>query len=296
MAKKSGEPIAPEEIIELTDIIEHGPGAPKQAAAGDGVDLSFEKELEDLFAEPAGAGKPGDSGLPGLDDLDLPEDKPAGSQAGDEVDLDGLDALLAEAEKTRPGGAAPEPAPAGAGDAGLADRLEALERQVASLEERVAAASSEDVAALADQVREHLALEHAEPAPAEAGPAAEELAARVEELSARFEERLAALEERLAETAAAGGEVGPRIEELSARLEERLAGLEAVLGSLPDVSALPSPESFREMLAPLASRDDLGALENTLHEKLSAEIGKAVSAAAAQIIREEIQAVVRDME
>lgn len=100
---------SPEDIIELTDIIEHGPGTDGKSGADGGVDLSFERELEDLFAEsptdkPAqGAqqspGLPDLSDLPGLDDLHLPEENAKGG-AGDDIDLDGLDALLAEAEKS----------------------------------------------------------------------------------------------------------------------------------------------------------------------------------------------------
>jgi len=93
---------SPEDIIELTDIIEHGPGAPRQEGEADGVDLSFERELEDLFAESPGA-KPAGAGpdLPGLDALHLP-DEASKADGGDDIDLDGLDALLAEAEKAQP--------------------------------------------------------------------------------------------------------------------------------------------------------------------------------------------------
>jgi hypothetical protein len=96
---------SPEDIIELTDIIEHGPGAPGKGGAADGVDLSFERELEDLFGDtpadkPAKAAKADEPELPGMDELVLPEE-PAKAEGEGEIDMDGLDALLAEAEKSQ---------------------------------------------------------------------------------------------------------------------------------------------------------------------------------------------------
>lgn len=104
-------PDSDDDIIDLTDLVEEGPGNAKAAADDSPVDMSFEQELEDLFgdAEPApskpaapaeAAGAPEApeadddlidlAGL-GLDDEESPPAKPAAAEADDDVvDLTGL--------------------------------------------------------------------------------------------------------------------------------------------------------------------------------------------------------------
>lgn len=354
---------SPEDIIELTDIIEHGPGVPKKEGAGEGVDLSFERELEDLFAEspPEKAARDA-AGLPGLDELNLPDD--AAKAEGEDIDLDGLDALLADAEKSQPTGmdlpeleddflkqTAQEPvmaAPQVSGEAvdALNARLDALEEKVSSLGDSLAASfksmldealaglraeipaprePSPDPAPMIEEARQGLEeriealradipgpvdeetlaerikgeILSAMPAPAEAAPGAEAL---LEEAAARMETRLAAFKDELsggapsmAEEAAARlegkidavqsridaiqADASSLVDELAARLEQRISAVETQGASpaAPDLSGL-------------ASKDELAALR----QDILAEIRKAVPAAAAQVIREEIQALLRE--
>lgn len=79
MATDKPLPDADDDIIDLTDLVEEGPGEGKAAAEDGPVDMSFEQELDDLF---------GDT------DPGLPKDaapKPAAADADDDViDLSGL--------------------------------------------------------------------------------------------------------------------------------------------------------------------------------------------------------------
>ena len=299
---------SPEDIIELTDIIEHGPGAPKQEGAGEGVDLSFERELEDLFAEgpqekPAGA----TADLPGLDALHLPDETAKADSGEADIDLDGLDALLAEAETGQaeglnipelPDDFLEEPAKAPSSEAmaasgqaldAVSSRLDTLEETLAGLsgalagsfksmlDEAIAGLKADlpkplDEEALTARIKEEVLASLPEPAePQTASP--DEVLGQVE---AKIEERLSAFKDEIPSV-----DPAPMIEELSASLEERLSAVEAQASSLaaPDLSGL-------------ATLEDLAAMR----QDILAEIKNAVPAAAAQIIREEIQALVQEMD
>lgn len=117
MASDKPLPDADDDIIDLTDLVEEG-GAGNGAADADGVDMSFEQELDDLFgdAEPLPAKTPPAAAAPadadGEDDLfdlagfevdDEPKAAPAEAQGEDDlIDLAGF-----EAEDDAPKAAAP---------------------------------------------------------------------------------------------------------------------------------------------------------------------------------------------
>ncbi|MBF0482462.1 MAG: hypothetical protein HQK82_12460, partial [Desulfovibrionaceae bacterium] len=126
MPKENPSGAAEHDIIELTDVIEDGGSAASGATAeAAGMDMGFQQELDDLFAEDGAAGKAkpaaqahespelpqDDLNVSDLDsgadfDLRLPEDDAARPVAGEGgIDVAGLDALLDE-------GAAPHGEPA----------------------------------------------------------------------------------------------------------------------------------------------------------------------------------------
>lgn len=203
---------APEDIIELTDIIERGPNAPKDDATGSGVDLSFERELEDLFADEPQAATSTDPDLPDFGSLDLPpdsfKDSPKDAPAGD-IDLDGLDALLGDADTSAPGslGGIPDDflsdlpgaglAAAPAASTGTALALEALEARMDTLEERIAGMGDTLTAsfkATLDEALAGFAASLPQPAPSEP---AQDPAPLLEELSTRLGAEIDALRQAL---------------------------------------------------------------------------------------------------
>ncbi len=204
---------APEDIIELTDIIERGPNAPKDDATGSGVDLSFERELEDLFADEPQASTRTDPDLPDIGSLDLPPDSFTDSPKdapADDIDLDGLDALLGDADTSASGslGGLPDdflsdlpeagPAtPAPAASAGAALALEALEARMDTLEERIAGMGDTLAASFKAMLDESLAGFAATlPQPVQPEPA-QDPAPLMEELSARLGAEIDALRQAL---------------------------------------------------------------------------------------------------
>jgi hypothetical protein len=310
---------SPDDIIELTDIIEHGPNASRQEGAEGGVDLSFERELEDLFAESPDAPKADAPApdIPGLDDLHLPGDEPKAEGEGD-IDLDGLDALLADAEKSQSGGlnlpelpddflneasvtapaaAASEAAAMVSDHAGqaLSARLDALEDKLSTLGDTLAAsfksmldeavaglkadmpaaAPSIDEEALAARIRDEVlaALPQSE---ASSESAAADPAPMIEEATARLQGAIDAVQNRVD---AVPADVSSMLDELAERTGQRMDELESRIpaGEAQDVSGL-------------ATREEL----DQLRQDVLAEIRKAVPAAAAQVIREEIQALLQD--
>lgn len=346
---------SPEDIIELTDIIEHGPGAPGKSGAAEGVDLSFERELEDLFGDtpaekPAKADEPP---LPGMDELVLPEE-PAKAEGEGEIDMDGLDALLAEAEKSQaaadisipdlPGADLPEltddflaaepapqaepaaakapeidpfeaalagaaaaaAAPAASGEAldAMSGRIDAIEDKLGGLAETFKSMLDEaleafkagmpaalDEEALASRLKDEILAALPEPAAAvvpepvaDPAPLIEELKA---DLAAQIESLRGELPQPLDEEALAARIKDEILAALPAPLdEEALAARirEDILAALPDPAA---PD-----LSGLASRDELAAAR----QEVMAEMRKAVPAAAARVIREEIKALVETMD
>jgi hypothetical protein len=343
---------SPEDIIELTDILEHGPGASKKDATGDGVDLSFERELEDLFAE-SPENKPSGSSpdIPGLDDLHLPDET---SAPGGDIDLDGLDALLADADKSRPGGAdlpeltedflsdlseqaSPPSATTAAGTAVVAaaalaataapsaEAMDSLNARLDALEEKLAGMSDSLTDSFKAMLDDAVAGIKAE-LPAQAEPPADP-APMIAELKQSLEEQIEALkaelpkplnEEALAERIKqeilaalpgapdTGESAVPMIEEATARLpgsidalQSRMDGVPADLSSLvdelaaqlePRIAALETQAAAGSPSQPGVSTDDLDALR----QEVLADMKKAMPAAAAQVIREEIQTLLQE--
>ncbi|WP_243357949.1 hypothetical protein [Fundidesulfovibrio terrae] len=292
---------SPDDIIELTDIIEHGPNASKQEGAEGGVDLSFERELEDLFAEaPDSKTEAPAPDIPGLDDLHLPGDEPKAGGEGD-IDLDGLDALLADAEKNQPGGldlpelpddflgetvaaappqAAPEAAPAVVSDQAaeaLSARLDALEDKLSTMGNTLAASFK----AMLDEAVSGIKADI--PAPAEAAADPAPLIAELREsLEARIEALQAGLPAAMDEDALASrikDEILAALPEPAAPDEEALAQRirQDILSSLPEPAAMDE-----EALAARVKDDVLAALPQP---EISTEAAPAVDveALAAQV-------------
>jgi hypothetical protein len=292
---------SPDDIIELTDIIEHGSGAPRQEGAADGVDLSFERELEDLFAEsPPDKSAKADSDLPGLDSLQLPDEA---AKKEDDMDLDGLDALLAEADAGSSEGlelpeltddflqepeekaalSAPQApaAPGSAGDAGLsgetagelAGRLDALESSLAQMRESLTASFQakldEALAGLRDEISSTGAAAAQSPEPVDPVPL-------IEELRRSFEERI----EALAADIPPASEPTPPVDEdaLAARIKEQ------VLAELAEQPAAEGEGDSGEAAVPAIDAEALEAtvlsqVEERL-DALQAEISAATEAVA----------------
>jgi hypothetical protein len=318
MPKAQGGPPASEEIIELTDIIEHGPGTGASGASGQGVDLSFERELEDLFADAGEGDKAAGQTEEAVAGLHLPDEDQPGPGQTDEVDLEGLDALLEEAQQGETVQPAPQAAiqPAqtapGVDVKALEDRLDGLEAKMAGLaESREAAEPGADLAELVAKLDERMSavegLAQSIPAPVDqealAGAIKEQLLAEMPEMPAPQDpvdlEALAAqIKDQLAAELPAAQASGSDADTLDmiAKLDERLSALEA---RLEDMGAVQEPEEALgqdQETEGLATSQDLKLLELSLREELLAEIKKAVPAAAAQVIREEIQALVREMD
>ncbi|WP_027191122.1 hypothetical protein [Fundidesulfovibrio putealis] len=252
---------SPEDIIELTDIIEHGPGTDGKSGADGGVDLSFERELEDLFAEsptdkPAqGAqkspGLPDLSDLPGLDDLHLPEEN-AKSGAGDDIDLDGLDALLAEAEKS----GAEASGGASSGASGLGDLPELNDDFLSDAASTAAAGDSDSsdlsmfdtlaAPAVAAGAAAVVAASLGEPV---SGPALDTLSTRLDSL----EEKLQDMGDSLAALLAAS-RMEPQAPIDEAALAERVK--QEVLSALPEPAAQPEPVDAEALTAQVEARVD----------------------------------------
>ncbi len=249
MPSAPGDPHAPgEDIIELTDMIERGPGAPQQGGAGDGMDLSFERELEDLFGDsPEQAKTSAPDGMPGLDDLNLPEEG-HGPDTGDDIDLDGLDALLAEAEK---------------GDSAEANLPELPDDFMNDMQTEAKAATG--AAALADAFSEQSPGASASP------EALDALNARLDELETAVESLKADISAAPAATTEPPVDPAPLVEELSASLREELAAMKAELESLAQAQkeAEPTPDS------------------QTLAEEIKAQLAEALPAALAEAASQE---------
>lgn len=122
-------PETDDDIIDLTDLVEEGPADAKAAAEDGPVDMSFEKELDDLFgdaapapAAPADTTAPpaapaGDDDLIDLTDLGLDEEtpvpaKPAAQPDAEAEDVIDLAGLGLDDETPPPAAPAPTPAPA----------------------------------------------------------------------------------------------------------------------------------------------------------------------------------------
>ncbi|WP_243312254.1 hypothetical protein [Fundidesulfovibrio agrisoli] len=285
---------APEDIIELTDIIERGPGAPKADASASGGDLNFERELEDLFsdtAEPAGT-KASDA-MPGFDGLDLPDET---GIPGEDIDLDGLDALLAEAGKSPStaakleipddfmdmalGAQAHEPAASAAAfasapaseEAKLA--LEALTARLDTLEAKFSGLGETLAQTFMPMVDEALAgFKAGLPAMPDAG----ELESR---LDAKLEERLDSLKQELApapvaeplDTAALMADVDARLEALKGEISEAAAMAETAA----PVDPVPLVAELGERL-----EADIAALSGRVDELSGAQAAAPVAAAPA---------------
>lgn len=294
---------SPDDIIELTDIIEHGPNASKQEGAEGGVDLSFERELEDLFAEaPDSKTEAPALDIPGLDDLHLPGDEPKAGGEGD-IDLDGLDALLADAEKNQPGGldlpelpddflgetvaaapsqAAPEAAPAMVPDhavEALSARLDALEDKLSTMGDTLAASFK----AMLDEAVSGIKADM--PAPAEAAADPAPLIAELREsLEARIEALQAGLPAAMDEDALAArikDEILAALPEPAAPDEEALAQRirQDILSSLPEPAALDE-----EALAARVKDDVLAALpQPEISPEAAPAVAVDVEAVAAQV-------------
>lgn len=294
MPSTPGDPHAlDEEILELTDMIERGPGAPKEGDAGGSVDLSFERELEDLFSEPGDEGKPGDEDLPGLDGLDLPDEGPRAE--GDDIDLDGLDALLAEAEK----GASAE------------TDLPELPDDYLS-ETMTASTAASGAAALADAFGEHSGTA-APAAGAVSSEAVDALNARLDgleaqvadlpaSLTATFQAMLgSAVADLKAESPApADQHAGPAslIEEISTTLRDEMTAVRAEIAALPQLpdsqalaeeirrqlaempQALDAPLSVEATADPTAMIEELSARLHAELDALRAEVGAEIAALA----------------
>jgi len=282
---------SPDDIIELTDIIEHGPNASKQEGAEGGVDLSFERELEYLFAESPEA-KPStqDSGIPGMDELELPGGEAKADGDGD-IDLDGLDALLADAEKNQPGGGLDLPELPGdflndpdvlaavghhasseaAPDAASSQAVEALNARLDAIEDKLSSIGDTLAANFKSMLDEAVAGIKADmPAPAEAADPSAQIAELRESLEARMDALQAELpkavdEEALAErikdevlAAMPQSEAAPALDETA--LAERIK--DEVLAAMPAASGEAGPQ---------AGTDDLLAqVEAKLDDRLEA--------------------------
>ena len=282
---------SPENIIELTDIIEHGPGTDSKSSADGGVDLSFERELEDLFAEsptdkPAqGAqnspGLPDLSDLPGLDDLHMPEENAKGG-AGDDIDLDGLDALLAEAEKS----GAEASASASGGASGLGDLPELTDDFLSDVAPKAAAsdADSSDLSMFDTLAASSVAAGAAAVVAASLGepvssPATDALSARLDSLEEKLQglgESLAALPEPVDAEALAA-----QITQVEARLDEKLADLQAASEPQADPASMIAElkESLEQQHSALKA--ELSALVPPLQEPLD-------EAALAERVKQEV--------
>jgi hypothetical protein len=263
-------PNSPEDIIELTDIIEHGSGVPRQEGAADGVDLSFERELEDLFAEsPPSKPAKTDSDLPGLDALRLPDEA---AKEADDIDLDGLDVLLAEAEKGKSGGMdLPELAddflhepeieghPASAAGQGqdaavnaLALRLDAVESRLTGIRDDLTASFQAMLDEALTGLKDELSSAPATQAPIDPAPLIEQLRQ--------------SLEERIEAVAAAFPPAPAPVDEeaLSARVKEE------ILSGLPTEPAPLGEEALEaRVLTQLEERLDAFRTEISVAEPVS---------------------------
>jgi uncharacterized protein YicC (UPF0701 family) len=185
------------------------------------------------------------------------------------------DALAARIKEQVLAELAEQPAAEGEGDSGQAVvpaiDAEALEATVLSqVEERLDALQAE-ISAATEAVA-HVAASVEAPSEGMDG------APSGQELSAALRDDVEALKAQV-ESIPAPVDPAALLEELEARLESRIAGLEAQAPPVPDLDGL-------------ASKDDLAALRRDILE----EIRKSVPAAAARIIREEIHALVQEMD
>jgi len=117
-----------DDIIELTDIVEEDGSPVAGPGSGDaGADMSFERELEDLFSDagPAPASAQASAASPPppafdasleLEELDLPGMEPGGARASLADDDDDMDAIdLSDLVEDEPGDEALAPPPAASG-------------------------------------------------------------------------------------------------------------------------------------------------------------------------------------
>jgi len=228
-------------IIELTDVIEYGAGAAKPEKTAGGSDLSFERELEDLFAASS------------------PNAASAQAPRAPEVDPAALKDLREHLEKRI--------------DA-VAARVDALPVPPAPIDEQ----------ALTDRIKHDILARLPKPEAIPAPPASENLPPKVEALAKDLRFEMEALKDHLA--AMDPKELESRI---ASRVEERLRAFQAGLPPIPapvDEKALAG-----RVRDGLATRSDLDGLRREIQE----EIRKAVPAAAAHIIREEIQTLLKEV-
>lgn len=212
-----------DEIIELTDIIKKGDLA-ESGGSDDDVDMSFEQELEDLFADESD--EPRDE-TPGKEpSAETPEED---SSQREETSLeDDLDALLTEGEtgEAEPEAAEETPEPA------------------------AAMGESAEEADFEDELDALLAEEEQEPVPASAAPEEPE-EPEEDDLEAELDQAMggAATDEDIAREAGAGEETDDFEDELDALLSE----------DEPEEPAAPKAESEDEDDIDLSGLDDLAA-------------------------------------
>ncbi|EPR35387.1 hypothetical protein dsat_2088 [Alkalidesulfovibrio alkalitolerans DSM 16529] len=369
MAKSSNN-VSNAEIIELTDLLE--PGDPSKVRDGD-ADLDDllgggddDASLDDLL-------NAGDGDLKGMGDIDLPDDSDSGG-AGDEIDMDGLDDLLADMNGGKatsdddieamlggaPGGSLKPPSQDDIDDllAGLDDEAPGETPDETDVEPKKTKAASQDdiddlLAGLDDAQPADLPDDEPEPAVAPASaPKADDTDYDIEALLAAtdeageekapvprvedaalvadsetpgpdepvaldFDETEEDLDKLLKDidTDISLDEATPaplasvdaqRIEALEARLasldgiEGRLAALEAGrTGLATDADAAAETNGIEEAVERVLARrlDDVSAsLREAIKTDLVAVIEKAVPAAAARIIREEIAALAETLD
>jgi pilus assembly protein FimV len=364
MSKKNPSGVPEQDIIELTDVIEEPVLAKNGATAeAEGMDMGFQQELDDLFADGGVAGDAQSAATAGPvespphapeDDLDLsdlesgadfdlrlpeeltPPSSATAAKADDSgIDMAGLDALLQEGtistDETAANDALAQTAPASPEQyppiesTGLddLDSLLAGADLEPNLDEAMAGDGPQDEDLIdLDSLMADSGLDDSYPPETEAlsqtgAPSPDAVAQRMAAIENKLEQiaaaqhlaimdladslkmaktpaidldaLAAALQDKLADSLAA------RVEKI---LDDRLAALTHSTSTPPDLSAAVS-ESLETQLAEL--RDAVLAEIRTLapdaqamKDELRAEIDRAVPAAAAKIIREEIAALANE--
>ena len=257
-------PTPPEEIIELTDVIEEGHGAASGGtppAAEQGVDMSFEKELEELFSDSPADATSAASPSPGddLGDLDF-------GASSDDFTQDSLDKAFDLPEETELG------APAKDSDGIDFDALEELA--------------------------------NATPPAAKPAPAASSAASGLDaQAASELGEKLASLDERLSglEQTVSGLAATTELEQLRENISQDFSqNLENRLAELPQPEAPADPEALKsdllsEKLSELAANFDAAKHESTSAvEALRQEIANAAPSQDPEALLEQIRGELED--